>query len=118
MLRHIDTSTSIGLVVAGVVHSGSRLAVAAGSIGDLWFTGTGLALSLLGVLNLIRVTAKMQAITLICAIANVIASLYLVMVAWMLPAPHVFVVLALAVIATLYSLVPPALAAHSGAGRW
>jgi hypothetical protein len=64
-----------------------------------------LALSLLGLLNLIRISAQMPVVVVICAVTNLIASLYLLNVARVLPTPPVLLVLTMTLIATLCSLV-------------
>lgn len=110
MLRQIDAYASLGLVVAGVLDIAPRLEVPMADVNQLWFVGAGLALGLLGLLNLIRISTKMSVVVLICAVTNVIGSLYLLNVARMLPTPLVLVVLAMMLISTLCSLVPRALA--------
>lgn len=50
----------------------------------------------------------MPVVVLLCTIANVIGSLYLLNVAWVLPTLPVLLVLALALTTTLCSLVPQA----------
>ena len=106
MLRHIDAYTSAGLILAGVVQTAPQVGAPAGKIDELWIIGTGLAIAFLGLLNLIRISAKLSVVSVLCTIAIVIGSLYLLNVARMVPSLNVLLVLGLALATTLCSLVP------------
>ena len=110
MLDRADTVASYGLVTAGIIHTVLTLIFHTdGGELALWFAGTGLALSALGLLNLARRAAPYARIRQLSAIGNVAGVAYMLVVTAMLPAPHVMLVLAMLSVATIRSLLASAL---------
>lgn len=108
MFKRIDIIASYGLVAAGMIHTAlTPVAKSAGGEEALWFAGTGIALGALGLLNIARHEAPNTRVRQLSAAANLASIPYMLVVTWMLPAPHVMLVLAMLLAATFYSLYTP-----------
>lgn len=105
LLRRSDAVASSGILAAGVVHTSlTPVFKPQGGEEALWFAGSGLALCMVGALNLLRRAPDASAQTRwACRSANVATTAYLLLVARALRAPHVYLVLALVSLATVHS---------------
>ena len=63
------------------------------TIDALWFAGTGLGLLFLGLFNLAVLKSGAQAALNLCLIANIIGSLYGILIVIILPEPQAFLAL-------------------------
>ena len=108
MLDRADAVASYGLVVAGIIHTAlTPLFYPAGGEDPLWFAGSGLALIMLGLLNLARRAAPYPRVRQLSAAGNLVGVVYMIIVTTMLPAPHVMFILVMLAIATICSLSTP-----------
>jgi len=106
LLRRSDTIATYGMLVAGVVHTSLTPIFKPTFDQDaLWFAGTGLALCFLAGLNLLRRTTAHPSTRWFGRAANVVGTVYLLVVAQTLQAPHVYLVLAFVGAATINSFI-------------
>ncbi len=83
--------TLIGL---GILHTLLTPLFYSGFTTDaLWFAGTGLGLLFLGLFNLAVLKSGAQAALNLCLIANIIGSLYGILIVIILPEPQAFLAL-------------------------
>ncbi len=96
------------LIGLGILHTALTPLFSPGFTTDaLWFAGTGLGFLFLGLFNLATLRAPM-AINL-CVIANIIGSVYGILIVIILPAPQAFLALLTllgAAIGTIFSKKP------------
>jgi hypothetical protein len=109
MLDRADAVASYGLVAAGLAHTAltSRFRPEGGE-DALWFAGAGLALVMDGLLNLARQAAPESRIRRLSIAGNFAALPYVLVVAAMLPTPHVMTILGMQGVVTVRSLQKPA----------
>jgi hypothetical protein len=79
---------------------------------QLWFAGSGLALVLLGLLNLARTRAGDPTVRRLCQLANPVGTLYLALLVRDLPEPPAYAALGLSAALTGLSLRPYEAAAN------
>jgi hypothetical protein len=96
-MRAIDAACTLVILVMGLAHTALTPVFAPGlSVAALWFSGSGLAMIFLGLLNAARLWGRAHArrMRALCLAGNLAALAWGALVITVLPVPQAFLVLA------------------------
>ena len=106
MIRKLHQASAWLLVALGVVHTSlTPVFYDEFSADPMWFAGTGLAMSLIGILNitLSRSAGDDRLVTMLCHIANIIFTLFGLAIVLAVPQPQAYLGLVLTLTMTATS---------------
>jgi hypothetical protein len=92
MIRKLDVLATAVVLLLGVAHTAFTPVFAPGfSVAALWFSGAGLSLVFLGLLNAARLAAPVRPVRRICVIGNVLALAWIAFVLYVIRVPQAYI---------------------------